>query len=194
MDYDFIMIILLCVLVFALLVTMILAWIRVNKNVTNLNNSKVITEYLSDVSAELDVVRRTSLTKDKNIATLKNTMNSIASMQAASLYQSQLLAIRQSWNNLAIYTEILSRIRNLSATSSQSILYKQILSLVQETETISSQIKNDNMLAAIERRRMLESVKTRYSGVAISIINKAILHVDSNLQKVLDRLQEILPK
>ena len=94
MDYDFIMIILLCVLVFALLVTMILAWIRVNKNVTNLNNSKVITEYLSDVSAELDVVRRTSLTKDKNIATLKNTMNSIASMQAASLYQSQLLAIR----------------------------------------------------------------------------------------------------
>lgn len=194
MDYDFIMIILLCVLVFALLVTMILAWIRVNKNVTNLNNSKVITEYLSDVSAELDVVRRTSLTKDKNIATLKNTMNSIASMQAASLYQSQLLAIRQSWNNLAIYTEILSRIRNLSATSSQSILYKQILSLVQETETISSQIKNDNMLAAIERRRMLESVKTRYIGVAISIINKAILHVDSNLQKVLDRLQEILPK
>ena len=194
MDYDFIMIILLCVLVFALLVTMILAWIRVNKNVTNLNNSKVITECLSDVSAELDVVRRTSLTKDKNIATLKNTMNSIASMQAASLYQSQLLAIRQSWNNLAIYTEILSRIRNLSATSSQSILYKQILSLVQETETISSQIKNDNMLAAIERRRMLESVKTRYSGVAISIINKAILHVDSNLQKVLDRLQEIVPK
>ena len=159
MDYDFIMIILLCVLVFALLVTMILAWIRVNKNVTNLNNSKVITEYLSDVSAELDVVRRTSLTKDKNIATLKNTMNSIASMQAASLYQSQLLAIRYSWNNLAIYTEILSRIRNLSATSSQSILYKQILSLVQETETISSQIKNDNMLAAIERRRMLSQLK-----------------------------------
>ena len=155
---------------------------------------KPIVEQLAAIHKDPDTIRRNSVNTERNIATIKNSINTINSSQVTDYYLSQTLGLKRSWDNLSTYTGLLSKVRNLSTAESDSILYRHIYSLVQDTETIASQIKATCDISAQPKRRMLTSLKIMYQGTIIPIIEEVIPIIDTELQGTLDKLKKALNK
>ena len=155
---------------------------------------KPIVEQLAAIHKDLDTIRRNSVNTERNIATIKNSINTINSSQVTDYYLSQTLSLKRSWDNLSTYTGLLSKVRHLSTTDSEGILYKHIYSLVQETETIASQVKAERDISSQQKRRILTSIKTMYQCTIIPIIEEVIPVIDPELQNTLDILKKNLSK
>ena len=155
---------------------------------------KPIVDQLAAIHKDLDTIRRNSVNTERNIATIKNGINTINASQVTDYYLSQTLSLKRSWDNLSTYTGLLSKVRHLSTTDSEDILYRHIYSLAQETETIASQIKATCDISAQQKRRMLISIKTMYQGTIIPIIEEVIPVIDAELQSTLNKLQKALNK
>ena len=155
---------------------------------------KPIVEQLAAIHKDLDTIRRNSVNTERNIATIKNSINTINSSQVTDYYLSQTLSLKRSWDNLSTYTRLLSKVRHLSTTDSEDILYRHIYSLVQDTETIASQIKATCDISAQPKRRMLASLKIMYQGTILPIIEEVIPTIDTELQNTLDKLKKALNK
>ena len=161
---------------------------------TAADSIKPIVEQLSAIHKDLDTIRRNSVNTERNIATIKNGINTINVSQVTDYYLSQTLCLKRSWDNLSTYTGLLSKVRHLSTTDSEGILYRHIYSLVQETETIASQVKAERDISSQQKRRILTSIKTMYQGTIIPIIEEVIPVIDPELQNTLDKLKKSLSK
>ena len=155
---------------------------------------KPIVEQLAAIYKDLYTIRRNSVNTERNIANIKNSINTINSSQVTDYYLSQTLSLKRSWDNLSTYTGLLSKVRHLSTTDSEGILYRHIYSLVQETETIASQVKAELDISSQQKRRILTSIKTMYQGPIIPIIEEVIPVIDPELQNTLDKLKKSLSK
>lgn len=155
---------------------------------------KPIVDQLAAIHKDLDTIRRNSVNTERNIATIKNGINTINASQVTDYYLSQTLSLKRSWDNLSTYTGLLSKVRHLSTTDSEDILYRHIYSLVQDTETIASQIKATCDISAQPKRKMLTSLKIMYQGTIIPIIEEVIPVIDAELQSTLNKLQKALNK
>ena len=155
---------------------------------------KPIVDQLAASHKDLDTIRRNSVNTERNIATIKNGINTINASQVTDYYLSQTLSLKRSWDNLSTYTGLLSKVRHLSTTDSEDILYRHIYSLVQDTETIASQIKATCDISAQPKRRMLASLKIMYQGTILPIIEEVIPVIDAELQSTLNKLQKALNK
>lgn len=155
---------------------------------------KPIVDQLAAIHKDLDTIRRNSVNTERNIATIKNSINTINASQVTDYYLSQTLSLIRSWDNLSTYTGLLSKVRNLSTAKPDTILYRHIYSLLQETETIASQIKATCDISAQQKRRMLTSIKIMYQGTIIPIIEEVIPIIDTELQSTLDKLNKALNK
>ena len=155
---------------------------------------KPIEDQLAAIHKDLDTIRRNSVNTERNIATIKNGINTINASQVTDYYLSQTLSLKRSWDNLSTYTGLLSKVRHLSTTDSEDILYRHIYSLVQDTETIASQIKATCDISAQPKRRMLASLKIMYQGTILPIIEEVIPIIDTELQSTLDKLKKALNK
>ena len=195
MDYLTPVIIISIILSLAMIITSI-AILRNSKKTkhTAADSIKPIVEQLSAIHKDLDTIRRNSVNTERNIATIKNGINTINSSQVTDYYLSQTLSLKRSWDNLSTYTGLLSKVRHLSTTDSEGILYRHLYSLVQETETIASQIKAERDISSQQKRRMLTSIKTMYQGTIIPIIEEVIPIIDTELQSTLDKLKKAMSK
>lgn len=195
MDYFIPIIIVLVILSLSMIITsiVILRNSRKTKH-TPADTIKPIVDQLAAIHKDLDTIRRNSVNTERNIATIKNGINTINASQVTDYYLSQTLSLKRSWDNLSTYTGLLSKVRHLSPTDSEDILYRHIYSLVQDTETISSQIKATCDISAQQKRRMLTSIKTMYQGTIIPIIEEVIPVIDAELQSTLNKLQKALNK
>lgn len=155
---------------------------------------KPIVDQLVAIHKDLDTIRRNSVNTERNIATIKNGINTINASQVTDYYLSQTLSLKRSWDNLSTYTGLLSKVRHLSTTDSEDILYRHIYSLVQDTEIIASQIKATCDISSQPRRRMLASLKIMYHGTILPIIEEVIPIIDTELQSTLDKLKKALNK
>ena len=155
---------------------------------------KPIVDQLAAIHKDLDTIRRNSVNTERNIATIKNGINTINASQVTDYYLSQTLSLKRSWDNLSTYTGLLSKVRHLSTTDSEDILYRHVYSLVQDTETIASQIKATCDISAQPKRRMLASLKIMYQGTILPIIEEVIPIIDAELQSTLDKLKKALNK
>ena len=179
--------------------TMIITSIAILRNskkakYTPADTIKPIVEQLVAIHNDLDTIRRNSVNTERNIATIKNSINTINSSQVTDYYLSQTLSLKRSWDNLSTYTGLLSKVRHLSTTDSEGIIYRHTYSLVQETETIASQIKAERDISSQQKRGMLTSIKTMYQGTIIPIIEEIIPIIDPELQSTLDKLKKSLSK
>ena len=195
MDYFILIIIVLVILSLGMVITFfVILRNNIKPKSTPADTIKPIVEQLAAIHKDLDTIRRNSVNTERNIATIKNSINTINSSQVTDYYLSQTLGLKRSWDNLSTYTGLLSKVRNLSTAESDSILYRHIYSLVQETETIASQIKATCDISAQQKRRMLTSIKTMYQGTIIPIIEEVIPVIDAELQSTLNKLQKSLNK
>ena len=153
---------------------------------------KPIVDQLAAIHKDLDTIRRNSVNTERNIATIKNGINTINASQVTDYYLSQTLSLKRSWDNLSTYTGLLSKVRHLSPTDSEEILYRHIYSLVQDTETIASQIKATCDISAQPKRRMLASLKIMYQGTILPIIEEVIPIIDTEHQRISDTLKKAL--
>ena len=165
-----------------------------NPNPTPADTIKPIVDQLAAIHKDLDTIRRNLVNTERNIATIKNGINTISASQGTDYYLSQTLSLKRSWNNLSTYTGLLSKVRHLSTTDSEGILYRHIHSLVQDTETIASQIKAERDISSQHKRRMLTLIKTMYQDTIMPIIEEVIPIVDIELQSTLDKLKKSLSK
>lgn len=165
-----------------------------NPKPTHADTIKPIVDQLAAIHNDLDTIRRNSVNAERNIATIKNGIIAINSSQVTDYYLSQTLSLKRSWDNLSTYTGLLSKVRHLSTTDSEGILYRHIHSLVQDTETIASQIKAERDISSQHKRRMLTFIKTMYQDTIMPIIEEVIPIVDIELQSTLDKLKKSLSK
>ena len=165
-----------------------------NPKPTPADTIKPIVEQLASIHKDLDTIRRNSVNAERNIATIKNGIIAINSSQVTDYYLSQTLSLKRSWDNLSTYTGLVSKVRHLSTTDSEGILYRHIHSLVQDTETIASQIKAERDISSQNKRRMLTFIKTMYQDTIMPIIEEVIPIVDIELQSTLDKLKKSLSK
>lgn len=177
--------------------TMIITSIAILRNskkakYTPADTIKPIVEQLAAIHKDLDTIRRNSVNTERNIATIKNSINTINSSQVTDYYLSQTLSLKRSWDNLSTYTGLLSKVRHLSTTDSEGIHYRHIYSLVQETEIIASQVKAERDISSQQKRRILTSIKTMYQGTIIPIIEEVIPVIDPELHNTLDKLKKSL--
>ena len=193
MDYLIPVIIISIILSLTMIITSI-AILRNSKKTkhTVADSINPIVEQLSAIHKDLDTIRRNSVNTERNIATIKNGINTINSSQVTDYYLSQTLSLKRSWDNLSTYTGLLSKVRHLSTTDSEGILYRHLYSLVQETVTIASQIKAEHDISSQQKRRMLTSIKTMYQGTIIPIIEEVIPIIDTELQSTLDKLKKAM--
>ena len=195
MDYLIPVIIITIILSLGMIVTSIVIF-RNSKRMkpSPVDTIKPIVDQLAAIHKDLDTIRRNSVNTERNIATIKNGINTINASQVTAYYLSQTLSLKRSWDNLSTYTGLLSKVRHLSTTDSEDILYRHIYSLVQDTETIASQIKATCDISAQPKRRMLASLKIMYQGTILPIIEEVIPIIDTELQSTLDKLKKALNK
>lgn len=195
MDYLIPVIIISIILSLTMIITSI-AILRNSKKAkyTPADTIKPIVEQLAAIHKALDTIRRNSVNTERNIATIKHSINTINSSQVTDYYLSQTLSLKRFWDNLSTYTGLLSKVRHLTTTDSEDILYRHIYSLVQDTETIASQIKATCDISAQPKRRMLASLKIMYQGTILPIIEEVIPIIDTELQSTLDKLKKALNK
>ena len=195
MDYFILIIIVLVILSLGMVITSIVILRNIKKTRHSpADTIKPIVDQLAAIHKDLDTIRRNSVNTERNIATIKNSINTINSSQVTDYYLSQTLSLKRSWDNLSTYTGLVSKVRHLSTTDSEGILYRHIYSLVQETETIASQVKAERDISSQQKRRILTSIKTMYQGTIIPIIEEVIPVIDPELQNTLDKLKKSLSK
>lgn len=195
MDYLIPVIIITIILSLGMIVTSIVIFRNSKKaKLSPADTIKPIVDQLAAIHKDLDTIRRNSVNTERNIATIKNGINTINASQVTDYYLSQTLSLKRSWDNLSTYTGLLSKVRHLSTTDSEDILYRHIYSLVQDTETIASQIKATCDISAQPKRRMLASLKIMYQGTILPIIEEVIPIIDTELQSTLDKLKKALNK
>lgn len=195
MDYLIPVIIITIILSLGMIVTSIVIFRNSKKaKLSPADTIKPIVDQLAAIHKDLDTIRRNSVNTERNIATIKNGINTINASQVTDYYLSQTLSLKRSWDNLSTYTGLLSKVRHLSTTDSEDILYRHIYSLVQDTETIASQIKATCDISAQPKRRMLASLKIMYQGTILPIIEEVIPVIDAELQSTLNKLQKALNK
>ena len=191
MDYLIPVIIITVILSLGMIVTSIVIFRNSKKTKpTTADTIRPIVDQLAAIHKDLDTIRRNSVNAERNIATIKNGINTINASQVTNYYLSQTLSLKRSWDNLSTFTGLLSKVRNLSTAESDSILYRHICSLVQDTETIASQIKATCDISAQPKRRMLASLKIMYQGTILPIIEEVIPIIDTELQSTLDKLKK----
>ena len=195
MDYLIPVIIISIILSLCMIITSIAIFRNSKKTKpTTADTIRPIVDQLAAIHKDLDTIRRNSVNAERNIATIKNGINTINASQVTDYYLSQTLSLKRSWDNLSTYTGLLSKVRHLSTTDSDDILYRHIYSLAQDTETIASQIKATCDISAQPKRRMLTSLKIMYQGTIIPIIEEVIPIIDTELQSTLDKLKKALNK
>ena len=195
MDYFIPIIIVLLILSLGMVITFfVILRNNIKPKSTPADTIKPIVDQLAAIHKDLDTIRRNSVNTERNIATIKNGINTINASQVTDYYLSQTLSLKRSWDNLSTYTGLLSKVRHLSTTDSEDILYRHIYSLVQDTETIASQIKATCDISAQPKRRMLASLKMMYQGTILPIIEEVIPTIDTELQSTLDKLKKALNK
>lgn len=195
MDYFIPIIIVLLILSLGMVITFfVILRNNIKPKSTTADTIKPIVDQLAAIHKDLDTIRRNSVNTERNIATIKNGINTINASQVTDYYLSQTLSLKRSWDNLSTYTGLLSKVRHLSTTDSEDILYRHIYSLVQDTETIASQIKATCDISAQPKRRMLASLKIMYQGTILPIIEEVIPIIDTELQNTLDKLKKALNK
>lgn len=195
MDYFIPIIIFLVILSLGMLITsFVILHNSIKPKHTPADTIKPIVDQLAAIHKDLDTIRRNSVNTERNIATIKNGINTINTSQVTDYYLSQTLNLKRSWDNLSTYTGLLSKVRHLSTTDSEGILYRHIHSLVQDTETIASQIKAERDISSQHKRRMLTFIKTMYQDTIMPIIEEVIPIVDIELQSTLDKLKKSLSK
>ena len=195
MDYFIPIIIVLLILSLGMVITFfVILRNNIKPKSTPADTIKSIVDQLAAIHKDLDTIRRNSVNTERNIATIKNGINTINASQVTDYYLSQTLSLKRSWDNLSTYTGLLSKVRHLSTTDSEDILYRHIYSLVQDTETIASQIKATCDISAQPKRRMLASLKMMYQGTILPIIEEVIPTIDTELQSTLDKLKKALNK
>ena len=195
MDYLITVIIISIILSLSMIITSIVILRNIKKaKHSPADTIKPIVDQLAAIHKDLDTIRRNSVTTERNIATIKNGINTINASQVTDYYLSQTLSLKRSWDNLSTYTGLLSKVRHLSTTDSDDILYRHIYSLAQDTETIASQIKATCDISAQPKRRMLASLKIMYQGTILPIIEEVIPTIDTELQSTLDKLKKALNK
>ena len=195
MDYLIPVIIITVILSLGMIVTSIVIFRNSKKTKpTTADTIRPIVDQLAAIHKDLDTIRRNSVNAERNIATIKNGINTINASQVTNYYLSQTLSLKRSWDNLSTFTGLLSKVRNLRTAESDSILYRHICSLVQDTETIASQIKATCDISAQPKRRMLASLKIMYQGTILPIIEEVIPIIDTELQSTLDKLKKALNK
>lgn len=195
MDYLIPVIIITIILSLGMIVTSIVIFRNSKKaKLSPADTIKPIVDQLAAIHKDLDTIRRNTVNTERNIATIKNGINTINASQVTDYYLSQTLSLKRSWENLSTYIGLLSKVRHLSTTDSDDILYRHIYSLVQDTETIASQIKATCDISAQPKRRMLTSLKIMYQGTIIPIIEEVIPIIDTELQSTLDKLKKALNK
>ena len=123
MDYLIPVIIISIILSLCMIITsiVILRNSRKNKH-TPADTIKPIVDQLAAIHKYLDTIRRNSVNTERNIATIKNSINTINSSQVTDYYLSQTLSFKRSWDNLSTYTGLLSKVRHLSTTDSEGYL------------------------------------------------------------------------
>ena len=195
MDYFIPIIIVLIILSLGMVITFfVILRNNIKHKSTPADTIKPIVDQLAAIHKDLDTIRRNSVNTERNIATIKNGINTINASQVTDYYLSQTLSLKRSWDNLSTYTGLLSKVRHLSTTDSEDILYRHIYSLVQDTETIASQIKATCDISAQPKRRMLASLKIMYQGTILPIIEEVTPIIDTELQSTLDKLKKALNK
>lgn len=195
MDYFIPIIIVLLILSLGMVITFfVILRNNIKPKSTPADTIKSIVDQLAAIHKDLDTIRRNSVNTERNIATIKNGINTINASQVTDYYLSQTLSLKRSWDNLSTYTGLLSKVRHLSTTDSEDILYRHIYFLVQDTETIASQIKATCDISAQPKRRMLASLKIMYQGTILPIIEEVIPIIDTELQSTLDKLKKALNK
>lgn len=195
MDYFIAIIIVLLILSLGMVITFfVILRNNIKPKSTPADTIKSIVGQLAAIHKDLDTIRRNSVNTERNIATIKNGINTINASQVTDYYLSQTLSLKRSWDNLSTYTGLLSKVRHLSTTDSEDILYRHIYSPVQDTETIASQIKATCDISAQPKWRMLASLKIMYQGTILPIIEEVIPIIDTELQSTLDKLKKALNK
>ena len=195
MDYFIPTIIVLLILSLGMVITFfVILRNNIKPKSTPADTIKSIVDQLAAIHKDLDTIRRNSVNTERNIATIKNGINTVNASQVTDYYLSQTLSLKRSWDNLSTYTGLLSKVRHLSTTDSEDILYRHVYSLVQDTETIASQIKATCDISAQPKRRMLASLKIMYQGTILPIIEEVIPIIDTELQSTLDKLKKALNK
>ena len=195
MDYFIPIIIVLIILSLGMVITFfVILRNNIKHKSTPADTIKPIVDQLAAIHKDLDTIRRNSVNTERNIATIKNGINTINASQVTDYYLSQTLSLKRSWDNLSTYTGLLSKVRHLSTTDSEDILYRHIYSLVQDTETIASQIKATCDISAQPKRRMLASLKIMYQGTILPIIEEVTPIIDTELQSTLNKHKKALNK
>ena len=195
MDYFILIIIVLVILSLGMVITFfVILRNNIKPKSTPADTIKPIVDQLAAIHKDLDTIRRNSVNTERNIATIKNGINTINASQVTDYYLSQTLSLKRSWDNLSTYTGLLSKVRHLSTTDSEGIHYRHIYSLVQETEIIASQVKAERDISSQHKRRMLTFIKTMYQDTIMPIIEEVIPIVDIELQSTLDKLKKSLSK
>ena len=195
MDYFIPIIIVLFILSLSMIITLIVILCNIKKTKHSpADTIKPIVDQLAEIHKDLDTIRRSSVNNERNIATIKNGINTINASQDTDYYLSQTLNLKRAWGNLSTYTGLLSKVRHLSTTDSEDILYRYIYFLVQETVTIASQFKAACDILSQPKRRMLTSLKIMHQGTIIPIIEEVIPIIDTEPHGTLDKLKKSLSK
>lgn len=153
-----------------------------------------IVEQLAAIHKDIETIRRNSINTERNISTIKNGIKTINSSLVTDYYLSQIHSLKRSWDNLSTYTVLMSKVRHLSTTDSQGILYRHIHSLVQETETIVTQIRAELDISSQQKRRMLTSIKAISQGTILPVVEEIIPIIDTEFYSTLDKLKKSLDK
>ncbi len=131
MDYFILIIIVLVILSLGMVITFfVILRNNIKPKPTPADTIKPIVDQLAAIHKDLDTIRRNSVNTERNIATIKNGINTINASQVTDYYLSQTLSLKRFWDNLSTYTGLLSKVSHLSTTDSEDILYRHIYSLV----------------------------------------------------------------
>ena len=105
MDYFIPIIIVLLILSLGMVITFFfILRNNIKPKPTPADTIKPIVDQLAAIHKDLDTIRRNSVNTERNIATIKNSINTITSSQVTDHYLSQILSLKRSWDNL--YTPV----------------------------------------------------------------------------------------
>ena len=90
---------------------------------------KPIVEQLAAIHKDLDTIRRNSVNTERNIATIKNGINTISASQGTDYYLSQTLSLKKGLGTISPHTPILYQKSVTSALPTQRTYYTDIYPL-----------------------------------------------------------------
>lgn len=105
MDYFIPIIIVLLILSLGMVITFfVILCNNIKPKSTPADTIKPIVDQLAATHKDLDTIRRNSVNTERNIATIKNGINTINASQITDYYLSQTFSLKRSLDNLSTYT------------------------------------------------------------------------------------------